>query len=109
MCSVDLKRTAGFSKQEIKKKNLAKDCPDSAHSYYSSFEVSETEQIKFWSRQAGNLTRFFSPDVVDLKKGDKTFSGDIWQFRKNFWLFFRGTKSITLSDLPISVFFFFNF
>ena len=86
-----------------RKKNLAIDCP--ARIRILSIL---TNQIKR-SQQAGNLTRFFSPDVVDLKNGDKTFSGDIWQFRKKFWLFFRGTKSITLSDLPISVFFFFNF
>ena len=49
-------------------------------------------------RQA--IWRDFSPDVVDLR------GGDIWQFRKQIWLFFRITKSITLSDLPISVFFF---
>ena len=76
------------------KKNLAKDCParirnfhtisvsteNSVHKWFqtkkntSKFAVSPILRVLFkqikWSQQAGNLTRFFSPDVVDLKNGD---------------------------------------
>ena len=59
---------------------------DSIHSNKSN------QKIKSNDHNRQSIWQDFSPDVVDLK------SGDIWQFRKQIWLFFRETKSITLSD-----------